>query len=118
MSIGISHRRAKDAIQRVVSTLQANSQATHASLASLSHLPALRNKVEATLAKYIGNLLMYDQFLKQPLVSDLAPHVADHPTHLLSSLAHALANEAYETENEPPNPPSPSAMHQGWAFLD
>ncbi|KAI0243908.1 hypothetical protein L0F63_006081, partial [Massospora cicadina] len=59
MSIEISHRRAKDAIQK---------------------LPALCIKVEATLAKY-------NQFLKQLLVSDLTPHIADHPTPLLSSLA-------------------------------
>ncbi|KAI0244361.1 hypothetical protein L0F63_003979 [Massospora cicadina] len=73
-------------------------------------LPALRIKAEATISKYIGDLLLYNNFLKQPLVTNLAPHIADHPTPLLSSLVCALTDEEHETENEPPNPPSPSAM--------
>ncbi|KAI0238724.1 hypothetical protein L0F63_005677 [Massospora cicadina] len=50
-------------------------------------------------------------FQFEPAISQLTPHVADHPTPLLSALARTLAL------NEPPDPPSPSIMVDQEAFL-
>ncbi|KAI0243546.1 hypothetical protein L0F63_005213, partial [Massospora cicadina] len=89
---------------------------TRHSIALFTQLPEARKEAEVLLTAFVETLSHHylDAEVENSYYADLSPHYADAPTPWLSALIwycdqHPL-NEVGLSENQPPDPSSPSAM--------
>ncbi|KAI0239040.1 hypothetical protein L0F63_004812 [Massospora cicadina] len=89
---------------------------TRHSFSLFTQLPEARKEAEVLLAAFVETLSRHylDAEVENSYYADLSPHYADAPTPWLSALIwycnqHPLI-EADLSENQPPDPSSPSAM--------
>ncbi|KAI0218258.1 hypothetical protein L0F63_006263 [Massospora cicadina] len=89
---------------------------TRHSISLFTQLPEARKEAEVLLAAFVETLSRHylDAEVENSYYADLSPHYADAPTPWLSALIwycnqHPLI-EAGLSENQPPDPSSPSAM--------
>ncbi|KAI0243910.1 hypothetical protein L0F63_006077 [Massospora cicadina] len=93
-----------------------NAKITRHSISLFTQFPEARKEAEVLLAAFVEILSYHylDTEVKNSYYADLSPHYADAPTPWLSALIrycnqHPLI-EVGLSENQPPDPSSPSAM--------